>query len=179
MNRYTTLLNGGSLAGAIAFALFLVYFYVLGMNPLGGIKFLSIFVPVVVMYFSMKKYKEVEGEGFMTYGQGFVAGLIFSFVYASLNGMLIYLYGLVIDGSFLELFITDNLETLGQTKDQMISLLGEGTYKEMIAEFQNIGLGDLALSDFQSKLMGGIIITLIMAAILRQNPPVFDHSDDN
>jgi hypothetical protein len=79
----------------------------------------------------------------------------------------------------LELFITDNLETLGQTKDQMISLLGEGTYKEMIAEFQNIGLGDLALSDFQSKLMGGIIITLIMAAILRQNPPVFDHSDDN
>lgn len=171
------MLNSGSLAGAITFALFLLYYYALGLNPLGGIKYFSLVVPIYFMYQSVKKYKQTECEGYLTYGQGFFAALLFSFVYASLSGMLVYLYGLIVDGSFVSFFITDNLQTLGQAKKEMIAILGEDTYRKMLDEFQNIDLGDLALSDFQSKLFGGFFIALIIAAILRQNPPVFESTE--
>ena len=147
------------------------------MNPLGGIKFLSIIVPIVLMYFSIKRYKRVEGEGFLTFGQGFMAGLIFSFIYGSLNAMLIYVYGLSIDGGFVDFFVQDSLEKLGEIKVQWIQFFGEDTYREMLSKTPNVDLGDLAWSDFQSKLFGGLILSLIMAVILRQNPPVFNDQE--
>ena len=99
---------------------------------------------------------------------------MFIFVYASLSAMLIYLYGLLIDVSFVEFFINDNLQSLGEAKEQILAFMGEDTYKEMIAEFQKFDLASLAMGDFQSKTIGGFIIALIVAAILKQNPPIFD-----
>lgn len=174
MNRYTTILNGASLAGLIAFALFLTSYYVLSLNPFGAIKFFGLAVPALLMYTAVKKYKEVEGEGFLTYGKGFVVGVMFTFVYASLSAMLIYLYGLIVDGSFVEFFINDNLQSLGEAKEQILSFMGEETYKEMLEEFQKFDLASLAMGDFQSKTIGGFIIALIVAAILKQKPPIFD-----
>ena len=178
MNHYTTILNGASLAGLIAFALFLTSYYVLSLNPFGAIKFFGLAVPALLMYTAVKKYKEVEGEGFLTYGRGFIAGVMFTFIYASLSAMMIYLYGLTVDGSFVDFFINDNLQSLGEAKDQIISFMGEATYKEMIEEFQKFDLANLAMGDFQSKTIGGFIIALVVATILKQKPPIFDASDE-
>ncbi len=178
MNHYTTILNGASLAGLIAFALFLTSYYVLSLNPFGAIKFFGLAVPALLMYTAVKKYKEVEGEGFLTYGRGFIAGVMFTFIYASLSAMMIYLYGLTVDGSFVDFFINDNLQSLGEAKDQIISFMGEATYKEMIEEFQKFDLASLAMGDFQSKTIGGFIIALVVATILKQKPPIFDASDE-
>ena len=178
MNHFTTILNGASLAGLIAFALFLTSYYVLSLNPFGAIKFFGLAVPALLMYTAVKKYKEVEGEGFLTYGRGFIAGVMFTFIYASLSAMMIYLYGLTVDGSFVDFFINDNLQSLGEAKDQIISFMGEATYKEMIEEFQKFDLASLAMGDFQSKTIGGFIIALVVATILKQKPPIFDASDE-
>ncbi len=178
MNRYTTILNGASLAGLIAFALFLTSYYALSLNPFGAIKFFGLAVPALLMYTAVKKYKETEGEGFLTYGKGFVTGVMFTFIYSSLSAMLIYLYGLIVDASFVDFFINDNLRSLGEAKEQILSFMGEETYEEMIAEFQNFDLASLALGDFQSKTIGGFIIALIVAAILKQKPPIFESSNE-
>ena len=178
MNRYITIINGASLAGAIAFGLFLTSYHLLSLNPFGAIKFFGLAVPALLMYNAVKKYKEIEGEGFLTYGKGFLTGVIFTFVYASLSAMLVYLYGLIIDGSFVQFFIDDILRSLGEAKEQIISLTGEDSYKERIEEFQNFDLASLALGDFQSKTMGGFIIALIVAAILKQKPPIFESTDE-
>ncbi|MEX2596860.1 MAG: DUF4199 domain-containing protein [Salibacteraceae bacterium] len=178
MKRYTTILNGGSLAGALAFALFLIFYKLMAVNPFGGIKFIGLVIPAGLMYLSMKKYKEIEGEGFLTYGKGFLSGILFTFVYSSLSAMLIYLFGYTVDAGFVEFFITDNLQTLGEGKEQLIKFLGEDTYKEMLNEMKSISLEDLAWSDFQSKTIGGFIIALIVAAILKQKPPIFTESEE-
>lgn len=178
MKKYISLANGGSLAGAIAFALFLVIYYGLGSNPFGMWKFLILVVPAVLMYRSVRNYRETEGEGFLTYGQGLMAGIVFGFVYASLNAMLIYLYGLTIDGGYVEAFKLDNLETLGQSKDQLIGFIGENQYREMINEIESMTLGGLAFGDFQSKSIGVFLMALIVAGILKQTPPTFDTEDE-
>lgn len=139
---------------------------------------MGIVVPAVLMYWSVKKYKETEGEGFLLYGRGFLVGVLFTFVYSSLSGMLVYLHGLLIDASFVDFFIQENLQALGETKDQLIGFLGKEAYAEMIAEFEKFDLVSLALGDFQSKTMAGFILALIIAAILKQKPPVFTDSND-
>jgi hypothetical protein len=171
------MLNGGSLAGAVAFGFFLLVYYLLGMNPFGGIKLFGIIIPIAFMYLALKRYREEEGEGYLKFGQGLVAGIIFTFVYSSLSAMMVYLFGVFIDGGFLELFIQDNLEALGQSKEQVISFLGKDTYEEMVNEFQQFTVGGLALSDFQSKTMGSFIVALILSAILQKKPPTFDEAE--
>jgi hypothetical protein len=178
MKRYSSILNGGSIAGLVAFVFFLIVYYLLGMNPFGGIKFLGLAIPAAFMYFSVRRYRETEGEGFLKYGKGFMVGVMFTFIYSSLSAMLVYLYGLTIDGSFVEFFVNENLNAIGQAKDQLIDFIGKDAYQEMIDEFKKIDVGSLAFSDFQSKTMGGVIIALIIAAILRQNPPIFDDNND-
>ena len=77
-----------------------------------------------------------------------------------------------------DFFINDNLQSLGEAKDQIISFMGEATYKVMIEEFQKFDLASLAMGDFQSKTIGGFIIALVVATILKQKPPIFDASDE-
>lgn len=105
-------------------------------------------------------------------------GVLFSFIYSSLCGMLVYLFGLTIDGGFVDLVINENLAALGEGKDQVISLLGKDTYEEMLEYNKAFDLQSLALNDFQSKSLGSILIALIVAAVVKQNPPTFEVSDE-
>lgn len=178
MNKYSPILNNGSIAGLAAFAYFLIIYYVLGANPLGPWKFLGLGIPVFFMYRALIGFRETEGEGFLKYGRGFMLGVLFSFIYSSLCGMLVYLYGLIIDAGFVDLVINENLQALGEGKDQVISLLGKDTYEEMLEEFKAFDLQSLAFNDFQSKSLGSILIALIMAAVVKQNPPTFEVSDE-
>jgi hypothetical protein len=92
--------------------------------------------------------------------------------------MLVYLFGLTIDGGFVDLVINENLAALGEGKDQVISLLGKDTYEEMLEYNKAFDLQSLALNDFQSKSLGSILIALIVAAVVKQNPPTFEVSDE-
>jgi|APSaa5957512535_1039671.scaffolds.fasta_scaffold00202_27 hypothetical protein len=178
MKKYAPILNNGSIAGLAAFAYFLIVYYVLNSNPLGAWKFLGLAIPALFMYRALVSFRETEGEGFLKYGRGFMLGVLFSFIYSSLCGMLVYLFGLTIDGGFVDLVINENLAALGEGKDQVISLLGKDTYEEMLEYNKAFDLQSLALNDFQSKSLGSILIALIVAAVVKQNPPTFEVSDE-
>lgn len=170
-------MNAGSIAGLVSYALFLLYWYVFDMNPLGPVKWIGLWVPVVFMYMAVKRHREHELEGFITYAQAFTAGLFFSFIYSSLSAMLIYLHALA-DVGYVDKFITENLYAMGEAKDQLLALLSRDQYEEMLNEIKEITHGQLALSDFQSKLFGSVIIALIIAAVLKKNPPIFPTTDE-
>ncbi len=174
MRKFKHLLNAGTMAGSLAFATFLMLYLGFSLNPFGIASWITVVLPPIFMYLGIKKYKEEEGEGFLTYGQGFTAGIVFSFVYASLSGMLILLYGSIIDSGFLDLAKEENLRALGESKDVTIELLGREFYEQLIAEVENTTVGQLAFSDFQSKLIGSAIVALAVAGILLKRPPVMN-----
>lgn len=162
------------MSGLLAFAVFLFLYMVLGVNPLGAISWITVLIPSFFLYFGVKKYRDEEKEGFLTFGQGFSAGMLFSLVYSSLSAMLILLFGSLVDVGFLDLAIRENLQALGEAKEISISLFGKAAYKEMLVDLEGMTLGQLAYSDLQSKLFGSLIIALVVAGILINRPPVLN-----
>lgn len=195
MNRYLGILNGGSLAGLFAFLWFLVLYFAMGaefvmvdfseeflkeamtirIHPFSAVRGLGIVIPSIFMYRYIKQFKIEEGEGFITFGRAFQVGVMFTFIYASLTAMLIFLFGSLVDGSFVDFANTHDLRVLELTKEA-----GESVFVNLDEQMELIkqrDLGSFALMDFWKKTSSGFIIALIVAAVLKQKPPTFADND--
>lgn len=174
MSRYIGILNGASLAGVGSYILFLAYIYLWQVNPQGGVKFIGLLVPAIFMYLSIKRFREQEGEGFLSYRQGFALGSIFTLIYASLCAMLTFLHAGLIDSTFMDWIIQEDLEGLGVAKEFILEYGGRDAYEEALTNTQNIGVSDVAFRDFFSKAFGGSLLALVIAGIVRKKAPIFE-----
>ncbi|MBT5977093.1 MAG: hypothetical protein HOG66_05595 [Flavobacteriales bacterium] len=126
----------------------------------------------------MKKYAPILNNGSIA---GLAAFAYFLIVYYVLNSNPLGAWkflGLAIPALFMYRALVSFRETEGEGKDQVISLLGKDTYEEMLEYNKAFDLQSLALNDFQSKSLGSILIALIVAAVVKQNPPTFEVSDE-
>ncbi|MEQ9188681.1 MAG: DUF4199 domain-containing protein [Cryomorphaceae bacterium] len=195
MNRYLGILNGGSLAGLFAFLWFLVLYFAMGaefvmvdfseeflreamtirIHPFSAVRAFGVVIPSIFMFRYIKQFKIEEGEGFITFGRAFQVGVMFTFIYASLTAMLIFLFGSLVDGSFVDFANTHDLRVLELTKEA-----GESVFVNLDEQMELIeqrDLGSFALMDFWKKTSSGFIIALIVAAVLKQKPPTFADND--
>lgn len=169
MDKFRTQLNYGSAAGTLAFVFFVLYGY-FGLNPIGNMSWFSSWIPVLFIILAIRKIRDTELEGYITYKKGLSIGILTSLVYASLFGMMIYIYGTFIDSSFLELYKNEAFDGM----ELMEKYLDDSTMDLMIKEIDSITIGRTAISDFQTKLVGGIICSLIIAGFLKRERPIFD-----
>ena len=109
MEKLKLQFNYGSIAGFSAFLFFLLYVNC-GLNPLGNISWLGAWIPILFIYLCIKKYRDEELEGFISYKESLSIGIVVSFVYASLFGMMLYAYGTFINADFLELHKNEALD---------------------------------------------------------------------
>jgi hypothetical protein len=178
MDIFRTPLNYGSIAGLISFGIFLLI-YVMGKNPLGNMSLLGIWVPVVFIYLGIKKHRDTFFKGYISFGQAFGQGALTSFIYASLFAILVYIFGIFVDDTIVDLFITEAIQAM----DQVSGMLSEEMYNEMydkfIEELEGITLSAISLSEFRSKLIWGIIISLVVAAFLKKKKSVFEEEEVN
>ena len=178
MMKYKTILNAGSIAGLFSYFMFLAFYYGLSVNPIGPVKFLTLIGVLALLYWAMKQYRDTELEGFAVVSQLLPAAFIFSFIYASLNGMLVYLHGAFVDAGYVQLIVTDSLQSIGEYKDMMVDMVGKDEYKKMIEQYESMDAATVALSDAQSKSMTALLAGVIMAFVLRKKPPIFDNIDE-
>ena len=171
--KYRLIFNGGSIAGAFSYMMFLIYYYALGMNPIGPVKFITLVGVLFGMFKTLQHYRETELEGFALFIQLFSPAIIFSFIYASLNGMLVYLHGVALDAGFIEAIIEDNLSSISQYKDAMVGFIGKDEYQKMIEQYQTTTLADIALGDAQSKSFTMLVAGIIISLILMKKPSIF------
>jgi len=157
--------NYGTLAGLAAFTTFLIWYY-LGFNPLGDISWVNVIFPILFITLGIKQIRNTLGEGFISFREGLGAGFMISFVYASLFGMLIFLYGAFIDNSFFQIHITETMARLEQAR----AIVGEAMTDELLTANKTMTLQKQAIMDFQVKWIGGILLTLIIALIFRRKP---------
>jgi hypothetical protein len=181
MEKLKAQLNFGSIAGIIAFVLFLTYYY-LGYNPFGNIRFLSVWVPVLFIYKTIKKVRE-DNNGFITYGSALQNGIFFSFIYSSFSSILVYLFALVLPNNLVERQIME-LNTNLVELEKLEGMFNKETYNLMLNSIEiaieNTNIRTLAWSEFQFKLMGGMFISLIISFILKKKPSPFeDQANDN
>jgi hypothetical protein len=177
MHKLRHTLNLASIAGLASYLLFIAYFYLLNLNPLGPIKYVSLSVTAYLLYLAIKHYRDTELEGFGKFNQLFMPGVIFSFVYSSLIGMLVYLHTSMLDVSVVEFVIRDGLESVGEFKEVMLNYMDKDEYQKLIDQYESLSPSVLALTDFQSKSITTLVLALIYSLILRKSRPIFNEGE--
>ncbi|HET6244845.1 MAG: DUF4199 domain-containing protein [Bacteroidetes bacterium] len=178
MENIKTPLNYGSIAGVVAFSIFLII-YMLGYNPLGSYSWVGAWVPIVFIILGIKKHRDQNLEGFITYGQAFGMGFMITFIFASLFGLLVYIFGTVVDPGIVEMTRSESLEAMQQASDQMPQIFSEELYDKMIEQLEAITISSLSFSEFTNKLFWGIIISLLAAAFLKHSKSPFEEDSND
>ncbi len=101
-------LTFGLYSGAVSVAVFLIV-SLLGMNPFGGgLNYIGMVAAIVLLVLAQKKFKD-EGDGYMSYGQGFGIGFWSSLVSVTLSMGVTYVYINFVDYGPMQMFLDEQL----------------------------------------------------------------------
>jgi hypothetical protein len=156
---YKTSLNIGTLAGIVAFTIFLLMYY-LGVSPLGIGKLAGFWVPIGAVVWVNIKIKTHIQETDKPFFQALAAGMITILVWASFKGFCMYIFTTLFEQRVIEdyLDLLRNLDS-GAFFDQMdIDELAE------VANPWNIMLGDIS-----NNIVYGSLIALAGSFINRRS----------
>ena len=84
--------------------------------------------------------------------------------------VLIYGFATFIGSDILEGFKQDTFEGLEKAKPYM----GDTLYEQAVEETEKLTVGGMVLGEFHRKILGGIIMSLIIAAFMRKQKSIFD-----
>jgi hypothetical protein len=154
----------GVISALVGFA----YFMILNIAGLAGEQVYGYigYIPfIVIVVLAQKAYKE-EGDGFMSFGDGFKIGALITVVSSLISGILTYVYVKFIDGSMIELVkdkAISQWEEQGMSEEQIDQAMG---FAEMFMSAEGIlGIGLI------SGLFFGMIIVLIITAFTKNADP--------
>jgi hypothetical protein len=164
---YKTSLNIGTLAGIIAFLIFLVMYFI-GLSPLGMGKFFGFWVPVAAIFWgTIRIRKEVLG-GSITFSQAFGAGLLTMLVWCTFKGFCMYIFMTAFENHVIEQymdFIRWYFEMASKTgNDDLIKQLDMNEITTAATPW------NLMLGDISNNILYGGFIALVSAFILKRNP---------
>ncbi len=168
MEQQTTPARIGLKWGVITGVVYMLYSAILyltdqyGNQSLGWISFV---VSIIFIVLAMRDYR-TQNDGFMTYGEGVSIGLFVSVISAIISGIFSYIYTTFIDNTVVQRLM-DKMEE--QWVEQGLSDEQIEQAKEWTNMFQSPGL--TFLFGLLFALIGGLIISLIVAAFLRRNKP--------
>ncbi len=162
--------NYGAINGLICFAMFLLIYW-MGFNPLGQASLLAVWVQPLFIWLSVRYYRDELLQGQITFSEGFRAGMLTALGGALLYALLVYSFGKVIDAGLLDNYKEIMLTDLEKTETELRGLFGDKYYDSVFEDIKNKTLTGQAVSDFISKVMGGVVFSIIIALILKRNSP--------
>lgn len=159
-----------ALIGIFLYGTLFLLLYLLGHNPLVVGRpwdFGFILIPVMI-FFSIKDFKSNYNQGELRFWQGMSCGFVTYFVLAMGAALFIYIFLTFADHTVLEGYIQDRTQLLENSRKEFIEQLGEKLYHEQLAKMGDTSALVVALDDFWKKLVIGLFLTILIAAILRK-----------
>ena len=174
-------LNYGTIAGMVYFLLFVLLYYA-GLNPLGKWSYLGVWIPFVVIFLGIKHLRDRELGGNISFGKAVGSGMLISFVFASLFGILSYSFGSFIATDVVELEMTELMQQMDEMQIQIdeMKAMGNSSFAESLQVYynkaaegleknpENFTLSAFLWGDFTGKLYGGFFVSLIIGLILKK-----------
>jgi len=145
-------------------------FQLLNIDPNSGIKFISLLPYIGFMFLCQKEYKDQLG-GYLTFGQGFLAGFKYTVITAILATLFIYIYWTILSPQVFQQIVDSSrakMEAKGNLTEEQIN---------MAMSFTTVGLMTIII--FITSIITGTIIALIGAAIFKKQPPMFAAVSDS
>ena len=162
-------MNNGVIAGLINLAAQIILYF-LGMNPLGTSSWLLAIIIIMLIVKGVKNWRDINGEGYITYGEAFRTGAALSFFYASFAAVMFYLFMISVGTDIMQMQIDEVMKGMEQAE----KFMGAEMTDQIITEMKKMSEGRMCWGDFQNKLLGGVIISLIVAGVLKKNKPFFE-----
>lgn len=161
----------GGLLGALIFCGYFYIIYLIFENPfLVNPKSIDFFIYVGAVAGSIYYYRYHVKKLYMTFWEGFVTGVLQTFVMASLCGLFIYVF-LHSENKPLKLYIANTLHTLEQNKKGIEKNIGEKFYTQTYNEVKKTAPYDMAWFEWRTKLLLGVFITFIASLVMRKKQP--------
>ena len=170
-------LKYGAAASVLAIVLMIVMYYS-GKHPMLIPAFYDyrIFLFGIIIFFSVKEYREYFNGGKLHFWEGLVNGIITYIIVALIAGAFIWVFSLI-EPDFLQGYINGALQGLELDKEQ---LTGEGPititeeeFQRQVSNLKNIRPSVLPLDYIIKSMVIGFPITLIMAVLLRKTEDRF------
>lgn len=157
----------GSVLGFVVLLLLLFS----GNSPWSSASWMGAWIPGITAYFAMKTYALEEQESQVLYGavlkRSMLVILFQAFFYNLMAAVFVYLFSV----DAVDLYQTEMMQNAAQLK----TMVGAEMYDQIILELEKITFTTLAFWDFIYKLIGGFMVSLILAAIFKKNKPIFDN----
>ena len=159
----------GGVAGVTSFIIFVIL-YIFGSNPFGNMSWLGAFIPILFIVMGSIKVRDNLFEGFISYGQVFITGMIITVAWSLSFAIFAYLFCEFVDQNIIIWHVQDTLNNM----EQASQFLSEEMMEETMGEIEKMSLVDIIQADFINKIIGGLIVSLISSAFIKKNQPMFE-----
>ena len=168
-----TSIKYGTILGLGNFIIFLVVYF-MGKNPLGNWSWLGFWIPVIILILGTNEHRNHDLGGFMSYGRGLGVGMLITTFGALLFCVVLVSFGQFIDASLPQMQIDEFYAGMEQAK----KYLSEDKYDKIMSAFEStkgdFTMTKIATGNFEVKLLGGFIISLITAGVFSKKRPFFE-----
>lgn len=157
--------------GAIAGVVLVVYSLILFVTEQAGnqsLGWISLALSVVFIVLAMREFRSLN-EGYLSIGEGIGVGTLVSAISGLISATFSTIYTSFVDTAFYER-LADTMQE--QWEEQGLSDAQIEQASEMTKMFQSPGL--LFGISLIGAVIGGLIISLIVAAFMRKKRPVFE-----
>jgi|SRR5690606_22683188 len=155
---------GGILSIAAFYCLSFLYPDPTNLNLLFG----YVLVPVAV-FLSIKFFKDYSNSGFLSFSEGMTVGFVTYTLLGIISALGIWII-LIFSPELFEAVKDQKLLVLLESKEMILSQLGENSYSTTEESMQDMTPWDVAFNDGLWKIVPGMFFSIIISIIFRKNP---------
>jgi hypothetical protein len=159
--------------GVFGAAMIIIMFFIFhfsGSNPLTEMGFVDFFIIPIFLFFGIKEFKDSYNQKLLEYWEGMTAGFVVYITIAILTSLFIFLFINLSESDIVDNYIVNKLEILEDKKDGIIEEMGEETYLRSKEGITSISIFDITLDNFLKKTFIGLLLTIMIAVIMRRKP---------
>jgi hypothetical protein len=172
MEQYRTPLIYGLFGAILGFVFYLMLLFS-GNSPWSSASWMGCWIPGVTALFSIKKIQTINPGLNFPFSEVFKIALITIVAQAMIFNLIALIFGLFFGANAIQMYQQEFIEYAEQIK----TLIGDEKYVQLQEELQKTTLVSLTFGDFMNKIIGGIIVSLILAGILKNNKPSFKNNE--
>lgn len=165
---FSTSYKFGGFAGVLSVLSFIILSFLYPDPTNLNLVFGYVITPIAI-FLAIKFFKEYSNEGYLSFSEGMSVGFVAYMLEAivSLGGIWLIL---IIHPDLFERVKDSKLAVLTNSKDSIITQVGESSFDLTLESINNMIPWDIALNDALWKIIPGLFFTIILSIILRKNP---------
>jgi hypothetical protein len=172
-SQVRTAMKYGAFSGLSTFIV-AVILYIIGKNPLGTLSWFGFWIPILFIVLGIQYHRDKDLGGFINYGRGVGTGFLITLFSAIFFCAVMYMFFAFFATDVLEIHKAESVDALERSK----SFLGDTWYDRGMEAIEKMTVGDMVLGEFQRKIIGGTILSLIIAAFLVKKKSIFEETQE-